>query len=179
MSRNTRPSVSFVRRAARPLPSPPPCMSVQTAGLSVCLIPTRLDDSRTFTLKLESRVSRYREEAADLRRRLARLEELIAHGAALIDEESHQSQLPLAVENQTSSAVHQLNGGSPQSVSVAVYRMLAEGPTKYSDMVRRIPTEYPRIQVKSVPKSISSTLRNGMKQGRTQRLERGVYALSL
>ena len=131
-----------------------------------------------FVTELESRVSRYREEAVDLRKRLARLGELIAHVAALIDEESYQPQLPLAVENQISSAVHQLNGSGPQSVSVAVNRMLAEGPTKYSDMVRRIPTEYPRIQVQSVPKSVSSALMNGIKQGRTQRLERGVYALS-
>ena len=131
-----------------------------------------------FVAEIESRSCRYMEEAADLRTRLAHLDELIAHCAALIDEESHQSQLPLAVENQTSSAVHQLMVVAHQSVSVAVYRILEEGPTKLSDMVRRIPTEYPRIQVKSVPKSISSTLRNGTRKGRIQRLERGVYALS-
>ena len=131
-----------------------------------------------FVAELESRVSRYREEAADLRRRLARLDELIAHGAALIDEESHQSQLPLAVESQTSSPAHQLNGSSPESVSSATYKILAQGPAKYSDMVRRITDEYPGLRVKNVAKSLYSALRNGTHRGRIQRLERGVYALS-
>ena len=130
-----------------------------------------------FVTELETRVSRYREEAAELRRRLARLDELIAHGAALIDEESHQPQLPLAMENQTSSPAHQLNGSSPESVSSATYKILAQGQAKFSDMIRRITDEYPGVRVKNVPKSLSSTLRIGTHRGRIQRLERGVYAL--
>ena len=131
-----------------------------------------------FVAELESRVSQYREEAAELRRRLAHLDELIAHGAALIDEESHQPQLPLVMENQTSSPAHQLNGSSPESVSSATYKILAQGQAKYSDMIRRIKDEYPGLGVKSVPKSLSSALRTGTRKGRIQRLARGVYALS-
>ena len=131
-----------------------------------------------FVAELESRVSQYREEAAELRRRLARLDELIVHGAALIDDESHQPQLPLAMENQTSSPAHQLNGSSPESVSSAMYKILAQGQAKYSDLIQRITDEYPGLGVKSVPKSLSSALRNGTHKGRIQRLARGVYALS-
>ena len=135
-----------------------------------------------FVAEIESRVCRYREEADHLRTRLAHLDELIAHGAALIDEESRQSQLPfameMAVESQTSSPAHQLNGSSPESVSSATYEILAQGSAKYSDMVRRITDEYPGVRVKSVAKSLSSTLRNGTHKGRIQRLKRGVYALS-
>ena len=131
-----------------------------------------------FVTELESRVSHYREEAAHLRKRLARLDALIAHGAALIDEESRESQLTLTMESRASDSAHHLNGSSPQSVSDAMYVMLAEGPTKHSDMVRRIPIEHPRVHVKNVSKSIASALRNSIRHGRIQRLKRGVYALS-
>ena len=135
-----------------------------------------------FMTEIESRVCRYREEADHLRTRLAHLDELIAHGTAIIDEELRQSQLPLAmeiaVESQPSTHAHQLNGSSPESVSSATYRILAQGPAKYSDMARRIKDEYPGLRVKSVAKSLSSALRNGTHKGRIHRLERGVYALS-
>ena len=135
-----------------------------------------------FMAEIENRVCRYREEADHLRTRLAHLDELIAHSTALIDEELRQSQLPLAmdmdVEGQTSSPDHQLNGSSPESVSSATYKILAQGQAKYSDLIRRITDEYPGLGVKSVPKSLSSALRNGTHKGRIQRLARGVYALS-
>ena len=38
-----------------------------------------------FMTEIESRVCRYREEADHLRTRLAHLDELIAHGTAIID----------------------------------------------------------------------------------------------
>ena len=131
-----------------------------------------------FVTELESRVARYREEATSLRNRLAHLDALISHGAALIDEESRQSQLPLAIESRKNNAVNHPNGSVPQSVSQAMYILLVKGPAKYSDMVRHIQVEYPAIQVKNVPKSLSSALRNGKQQGRVQRLKRGVYALN-
>ena len=131
-----------------------------------------------FVTELESRVCRYREEADHLRNRLAHLDELIAHGAALIEEESRQSQLPLDMEIQTNCPANKLNGSSPESVSSATYKILGQGPAKYSDMIQRITDEYTGLRVKSVGKSLSSALRNGIQKGRIHRLKRGIYALS-
>ena len=131
-----------------------------------------------FMQGLESRLAQYTSEADELHLRLERLDGLISHAKALLEEENRSTQMPLVIETPT------LNGDQPpsnglvgQPVSAGVYGMLQQGTTRYSDMVRRIPQEYPRIHVQHLAKGVGSTLKHGIKTGRIRRVNRGYYAL--
>ena len=130
-----------------------------------------------FMQELEARLAQFVSEADDLRVRLEHLDGLISHVKALLEEETRSARTPLNVTlsgNQPASNGHV---DASQPVSEAIYSMLHQGQTRYSDMVRRIPQEYPRVQVQHLKKGVSSALHHGVKQDRIRRVRRGVYVL--
>ena len=123
-----------------------------------------------FKQELEARLARFVSEADDLRVRLEQLDGLISHAKALLQEESCSTQIQPTIQSVF------LSGDQP--VSAAIYSMLQQGQTRYSDMVRRIPQEYPRVQVQFLNKGVSNALNHGVKQNRIRRVKRGMYALT-
>ena len=134
-----------------------------------------------FMEELESHLAQFTSEADELRSRLEHVNDLISHTQALLQEESRSTGL-----SSTALQFVTLSGNQPsanghvsvgQPVSEAIYGMLQQGQTRFSDIVRRIPEEYPRIQVGHLAKGVSSALHHGIKSGRIRRIDRGIYAL--
>lgn len=128
----------------------------------------------SFKQELENHLSQYLRDADIVRARMAQLDSLISHAQALLEEVSRPEQMPLDLETVVANGT---DASQPMPVSEAVYSMLRQGNTRYSDMVRRIPQEFPRIQVQHLNKGVSSALNHGIKGGRVRRLRRGMYAL--
>ena len=134
-----------------------------------------------FMQELEDRIAQYTAEAEDLRLRLEYLDGLINHAKALLEDETRSDRIPPVIQSNTlygnqASANGHVTTNLP--VSVGVYGMLQQGTTRFSDMARRMPQEYPGIQVQHLSKGISSALRHGMKTGRVKRIKRGLYSLT-
>ena len=134
-----------------------------------------------FMQELEDRIAQYTAEAEDLRLRLEYLDGLINHAKALLEGETRSDRIPPVIQSNTlygnqASANGDVTTRMP--VSVGVYGMLRQGTTRFSDMARRMPQEYPRIQVQHLSKGISSALHHGMKTGRVKRVKRGLYSLT-
>ena len=130
-----------------------------------------------FMQELETRLAHFVSEADGLRVRLGHLDGLISHVKALMEEEARSTKTPLQVTlsgNQPASNGHV---DASQSVWEAIYSMLQQGQTRYSDMVRRIPQEFPRVQVQFLNKGVSSALNHGIKKDQVRRVRRGIYAL--
>ena len=129
----------------------------------------------SFKQELENHLSQYLRDADIDRTRLAQLDSLISHAQALLDEVSRPEQMPLDMETVVANGA---DTSQPMPVSEAVYSMLRQGNTRYSDMVRRIPQEFPRVQVQHLNKGISSALNHGLKAGRIRRIRRGMYVMT-
>lgn len=133
-----------------------------------------------FMHELETRRAQYVSEVDSLRVRLEHLDSLISHVTALLDEETHSTQISPTIQSVFLSGNQPASNGhveASQPVSEAIYTMLQQGQTRYSDMVRRIPQEFPRVQVHFLNKGVSSALNHGIKQDRIRRIRRGIYAL--
>ena len=131
-----------------------------------------------FMQELENRLAQYANEADELRSRLEWLNGLISHAQALLEEETRSAQITPSIQSVFLSGNQPASNGrveASQPVSEAIYSMLQQGQTRYSDMVRRIPQEYPRVQVKELRKGVSSALGHGLKTGRIRRVKRGIY----
>ena len=134
----------------------------------------------TFQDDLVVRIDRYSTEADSLRARLAHVESLLSHAKALLDEEDRSvPQLPLELvighHNVDSQALPDVPV-KPQPTGEAIDAILAERqPMRFVDIHRRVSSDFPRVQVKNVPRSVYSALRYGVKAGKYIRVKEGVY----
>lgn len=65
----------------------------------------------------------------------------------------------------------------PETVGQAIDAILKRGPARYSAIRRMIESEFEKIDVLDMDRSVSAALHYGVRAGKYRRLERGVYKL--